>query len=114
MTSAARKLAVAAYKEQPTIAGVFAVICTATGQVWVGRTAHIDTRQNGLWSALKFGGCPFRSLQEAWSAHAPEDFRFEQLDRLPADVSDLRRDDELKKRAQLWTARLDAVLLDGR
>ncbi len=108
MTSLDRKALTAAYKEQTTIAGVFAVQCTATGQAWVGQSRHIDTHQNGLWFALKFGSCRVASLQQAWTAHAPEDFRFQQLDRLPADISDLMKKDELKKRAALWTARLDA------
>jgi hypothetical protein len=50
-------------------------------------------------------------LQAAWKAHAPEDFRFEQLDRLPEDISDLRRKDELVSRAKLWIARLGAEAL---
>jgi hypothetical protein len=108
MTSSDRKALTAAYKEKATIAGVFAVQCTATGQAWVGQSRHIDTHQNGLWFALKFGSCRIPSLQQAWNGHAPEDFRFEQLDRLPADISNLLKGDELKKRAALWKARLDA------
>ncbi len=83
----------------------------SAGQVWVGKSRHIDTEQNGLWFALRHGGSPYRSLQAAWKAHAPEDFRFEQLDRLPEDVSDLRRKDELVSRAKLWIARLGAEAL---
>ncbi len=108
MTSQDRKALTAAYKEQTTIAGVFAVQCTATGQAWVGRSRHIDTHQNGLWFSLKHGSCRVASLQQAWNSHEPEDFRFEPLDRLPADISDLLKGDELKKRAALWKARLDA------
>jgi hypothetical protein len=111
MTPAERKARIAAYKDQPTIAGVFAVICTATGQVWVGKSRHIDTEQNGLWFALKLGSSPFRSLQAAWKVHDPSDFRFEQLDRLGADLSAARRKDELEVRARLWTTRLNAEAL---
>lgn len=109
--SADRKALVAAYKEQPTIAGVFAVLCTATGQAWVGTSTHIDTRQNGLFFALKMGSSPYASLQKAWNAHAPEDFRFEQLDRLSPDLSDMARKDELKSRAGLWAKRLEGELI---
>lgn len=111
MGSLHRKALVAAYRERPTTAGVFEVICTATGQSWVGHSRHIDTEQNGLWFALRHGGSPFRSLQQAWASHTPDDFRFEQLDRLPVELSALRRDDELKKRAALWKARLRAEAL---
>jgi hypothetical protein len=111
MTPAVRKARIAEYKERPTIAGVFAVICSATGQAWVGKSLHIDTQQTGLWFALKLGSSPYKSLQAAWNGHQPADFRFEQLDRLPEDLSELRRKDELVKRAALWQARLDAESL---
>lgn len=111
MNAAARKALIAEYKERPTIAGIYAIICTATGQVWVGQSRHIETRQNGLWFTLKTGGGRDPSLQTAWDAHSPKDFRFEQLDRLPTDLSDMRRRDELKERAERWTARLQAEAL---
>lgn len=108
MTSSTRKAQIAAYKERPTLAGVFAVICEATGQVWVGQSRHIDTQQNGLWFALRQGSCPYRTLQAAWKTHGADAFRFEVLDRLPEDLSELRRKDELAKRAALWRVRLEA------
>ena len=111
MTLTDRKSLTAAYKERPTIAGVFAVICNATSQVWVGTSRHIDTQQNGLWFSLKMGGSPFRSLQAEWTAHGADSFRFEQLDRLSSDLSDMARKDELKRRAALWIARLEAEAL---
>ena len=111
MTPQARKALVAAYKEQKTVAGVFAVICTATGEAWVGKSRHVDTEQNGLWFALRQGSSPFRTLQAAWNAHSEADFRFEQLDRLPEDVSPLLRDMELKDRAGRWITRLEARAL---
>lgn len=111
MSKPDRKALVAAYKEKKTVAGVFAVICNATGQAWVGRSRHIDTQQNGLWFTLRHGGCPTRGLQAAWREHGEAAFRFEQLDRLPDGLSDLARDDELKRRAALWTARLQAAPL---
>ncbi len=104
-----RKAAILAYKERKTVAGVFAVICTATGQTWVGHSRHVDTQQNGLWFMLRQGSCRHPALQAAWTAHGEADFRFETLDRLPEDVSDIRRPDELKKRAALWTLRLQAA-----
>lgn len=111
MASADRKALINDYKDRETIAGVFAVICSATGRAWVGQSRHIDTQQNGLWFALKMGGSPFRSLQAEWTAHGADSFRFEQLDRLSPDLSDMARKDELKKRAALWTARLEAEAL---
>ena len=111
MTSADRKALINDYKDRETVAGVFAVICSATGRAWVGQSRHIDTQQNGLWFALKLGSSPYKSLQAEWTVHGADSFRFEQLDRLTTDLSDMARKDELKKRAALWVARLEAELL---
>lgn len=103
-----RKAAVTAYKERKSAYGVFAVICRATGEAWVGQSRHVDTQQNGLWFALRHGGSPHRSLQAAWSLHGAEEFRFEELERLRDDFPALSRSDELKRRQALWAARLQA------
>lgn len=106
-----RKAAIAAYKERKAAHGVFAVICTATGQAWVGASSHVDTRQNGLWFGLRLGSSPYRSLQAAWAEHGEGEFRFEELDRLGEDFSAIGRSDELKRRLALWQARLSAAIL---
>jgi hypothetical protein len=108
MSKPDRKALVAAYKEKKTVAGVFAVVCNATGETWVGQSRHIDTQQNGLWFSLRLGSCRTPSLQAAWRDHGEAEFRYEQLDRLPEDASELMVGPELKKRAALWTARLQA------
>ena len=59
MSSRTRKDLIAACKERKTVAGVFAVICTATGETWVGQSRHIDTQRNGLWFTLKHGRFPY-------------------------------------------------------
>ena len=106
-----RKAAVAAYKERKSAWGVYAVICGATGDVWVGHSRHVDTRQNGLWFALKLGTSPHASLQAAWTQHGEEAFRFEELERLRDDFPEIARLDELKRRQTLWRARLQASAL---
>lgn len=111
MTQSNRKTLTAAYKERKTIAGVFAIICNATGQVWVGTSRHIETQQNGLWFSLRQGSHLNRALQAVWREHGESEFRFEQLDRLPDDISTMARDTELKSRSTLWTARLGAEKL---
>jgi hypothetical protein len=111
MDRQARKAAVAAYKEQKSAFGVFAVICTATGEAWVGQSRHLDTQQNGLWFALKQNTSPHGSLQSAWNAHGPDSFRFEERERLRDDFSSIGRPDELKRRQALWMARLGALRL---
>ncbi|SMF72361.1 hypothetical protein SAMN06265365_13010 [Tistlia consotensis] len=106
-----RKAAIAAYKERKPAHGVYAVLCTATGEAWVGRSRHLDTQRNGLWFALRQGSSPHRALQAAWTLHGEREFRFEELERLREDFPELNRPDELKKRQALWRARLHAAAL---
>jgi hypothetical protein len=108
MDPSARKAAIAAYKEQTSAFGVFAIICSATGEAWVGQSRHLDTQQNGIWFALRMGGSPFKSLQAAWNEHGAEAFRFEELERLREDFPPLSRRDELKRRQAIWIDRLHA------
>ncbi len=103
-----RKAAVAAYKERAPAWGGYAVICNATGEAWVGASRHVDTQRNGLWFTLKLGRCRHAALQSAWNAHGEAEFRFEELDRLQPDFSEMLRADEIKKRRVLWRARLQA------
>lgn len=111
MDRQSRKAAVAAYKERKPAYGVYAVICNATGEVWVGQSRHVDTEQNGMWFALRLGSSPYALLQAAWKAHGESEFRFEELDRLREDFPEIGRASELKKRQTLWQARLQASAL---
>jgi len=108
MDHSARKAAIAEYKERKAGFGVFAVICEATGQVWVGTSRHLETQQNGLWFGLRQGASPHRTLQAAWTAHGEAAFRFEALERLRDDFPPLSRPNELKRRQALWRERLQA------
>lgn len=106
-----RKRAVAAYKERRSAFGVYAVICEATGQAWVGTSSHLETHKTGLWFGLRLGTSPFKGLQQAWKEHGEAAFRFEELERLRDDYPEIGRRDELRKRQALWRARLDAAAL---
>ena len=96
-----RKLAIANYKERKIPAGVFAVICNATGEVWVGTSRNLAAQRNSLWFSLRHGASPFPSLKAAWTQHGESEFRFEELDRLKDDFSALLLSDELRKRQNL-------------
>jgi hypothetical protein len=104
-----RKAAIAAYKERKTRAGIFAVRCAATGQVWVGESRHVDTQQNGLWFSLKHGNYPNRALQAAWAAHGADAFGLEILECLPdEDLTPYLQGRLLQERGQDWRAQLAA------
>ncbi|MCC7023310.1 MAG: GIY-YIG nuclease family protein [Thermomicrobiales bacterium] len=108
MSTNDRRAAKAAYKERKPAAGVYAVRCAPTGEVWVGATPNLDAIQNRIWFTLRHGGDAFRSLQMACQEHGEGSIAFEALERLDEEVSPLRRNDLLKQRAAHWRATLQA------
>lgn len=102
-----RKAAVAAYKERKLAAGVYAVRCGASGQVWVGHTPNLDTIQNRIWFTLRQGTNPNHDLQLAWAAHGGDTFVFEPLERLSDEESAYVRNAHLKERAAYWRGTLN-------
>jgi len=111
MTPQDKKAAIAAYKERKLAFGVYAVICSATGDAWVGASRNVDTHRNQLWFTLRQGGCRHAALQAAWREHGEDEFRFEELDRLREDYPQIGRMDELKRRQALWRERLHATAI---
>lgn len=111
MKSADRKAAIAAYKKQKTIAGIYAVQCAATGHTWIGQTPNLDTIKNRIWFSLRMGSHSNRDLQGAWSAHGGDAFGFETLERLKDEELAYVRDTLLKERAAHWRSRLNGSVI---
>ena len=111
MDRSERKTANSAYKELPLDWGVFAVRCVATGETWVGGSRHLSKHQNGLWFALRMGGCRHPALQASWTAHGEAAFTLEPLEQLPADTPVIARARVLKERTAHWLAALGAAAL---
>ena len=104
-----RKAAVAAYKERKTFPGIYAVRCSASGQVWVGQAADIATIRNRIWFALQHGSHTNAILQGAWNSHGGDCFTFEELERLDEEELSYVRDRRLKERLAHWRAVLGAL-----
>lgn len=100
--------AVSAYKERKQPAGVFAIRCTATEEVWVGATLTPATVQTQLWFGLRLGSCPQRDLQAAWREHGEQAFSFQILEVRDEAQATLMLDAWLKHRAAEWRAQLGA------
>ena len=103
-----RKAAIAAYKEQKTVAGVFVIRCKASLQAWVGQTPNLEKIQNRIWFTLRQGSHTCRSLQAAWTAHGADGFTFEECERLEEEATAYIRDALLKERALHWRTQLNA------
>jgi hypothetical protein len=109
MKAADKKAAKAAYKEQDTIAGIYAVRCTVSGQVWVGHVPNLGKVQNRIWFTLRQGSHPSRSLQAAWQTHGADAFSCEELERLEDEELACVRAAQLKDRCAHWRTELNAL-----
>lgn len=111
MKSDDKKAAIMAYKERKTIAGIYAVRCRASGQVWVGQSPNLDTVQNRIWFTLRFGSNPNQDMQAAWRDYGAESFTLEIVERLAEDVSPTGRKSHMKERVTHWRSTLDAAII---
>ena len=103
-----RKAAIAAYKERKTVAGIYVIRCTASGQIWVGEAPNLETIQNRSRFTLRQGSHPCRSLQAAWNAHGEAGLTFGECERLEDEESGYVRNALLKERGAHWRAELKA------
>lgn len=103
-----RKAAIAAYKERKTIAGIYVVRCTASGEAWVGQASNLETIQNRLWFSLRQGNHTCRSLQAAWNGHGEAGLTFGECERLEDEESSYVRNALLKERMLHWRLELKA------
>ena len=108
MKAEARKLAVADYKKRTSIAGIYAVRCRTTGEVWVGRALDLDKIQNRVWFSLRMASHSNRDLPRAWSTHGEIGLYFEILERLAEEELPYVRDTLLKERLAHWRETLSA------
>jgi hypothetical protein len=104
-----KRAAKAAYKELDVVAGIYAVRCAASGQVWVGSASNLGKIENRIWFTLRHGNHPSRTLQEAWQTHGAEGCTFEELERLEDEELAYVRATQLKDRAAYWRTKLDAL-----
>lgn len=98
-----------AYKERKVEAGVYAVRCAATDEVWVGATPDLSTRQNGIWFSLRLGSHREPTLQTAWNIHGADRFAYETVETVDLDGLDtFGRASRLKDRRAHWIETLGA------
>ncbi|CAN7453043.1 GIY-YIG nuclease family protein [Phenylobacterium sp. LjRoot225] len=98
MEKSARRAVVAAYKEARKTAGVYAVRCAATGEVWVGRSADLAAQQNSLDFQLRHGpNNP--AMRRAWTAHGASSLQFKPPETAPDTLTPAGCRDLLKARA---------------
>src|SRR3954470_25027039 len=109
MDKLSRRQAVRDFRERKTARGVFALRCTATGQVWVSASRNLDQQPNSIWFGLRSGGFGNAAAQAAWREHGEAAFAFEVLEAFDdEDLSPIGRADLAKARAGHWREALAA------
>ena len=97
------------YKERKSVAGVYAVRCAPSGEVWTAGSRNVDVQQNSLWFGLRNGGHINRPMQASWTAHGEAAFSFEVLERIDDEaLTPQGVRDQLKIRERHWLAALGA------
>ena len=108
-----RKALLRQYKERKVEAGVYAVRCAPTGEVWIGVAPDLSNRRNGVWFSLRLGSHREKSLQAAWTAHGAEAFVFEADEAVDTEgLEGSMRASKLKDRRAHWIAALNATGLN--
>ncbi|HEU0119639.1 MAG TPA: GIY-YIG nuclease family protein [Bryobacteraceae bacterium] len=106
-----KRAAVREWKERKPAYGIYAVRCSATGEVWVGATRDLHAAPNGLFFTLRTGVHRELRLQQEWTRHGEPAFAFEVLETLKEDTAQLLIAGLLKERKLHWAAQLSAGLL---
>jgi predicted GIY-YIG superfamily endonuclease len=104
-----RKALLRDYKERKVAAGIYAVRCATTGEVWVGATPDLSTRQNRVWFSLRLGSHQEPTLQAAWNTHGADALVFEAVESIDSEGLDsFGRASRLKDRREHWIEALNA------
>ena len=103
-----KREAIDKFKERKSLLGVFAVRCTASGNVWVGSSRNLDASRNSIWFSLRHGSHRDKPLQDEWNAQGEPAFEYEVLEKLKDDVPPLLVPGMLKDTKQRWMTQFDA------
>jgi hypothetical protein len=98
-------------KSRKAARGVFAVRCTATGQIWVDSSPNLDAARNGAGFFLRHRYHHNKALQNEWNTYGEEAFQYEILEKLDDEVSAIGVTDALKEKKRNWVAQLGARTL---
>jgi hypothetical protein len=110
-SKAARRQIADEFKERKVPQGIYAIRCTANGDVWVGSSTNLNAVRNSQWFQLRGGLHRSVSLQQAWTHHTEQVFAFEVLEQFDEDVSPLLLSDLLRGKKKVWVETLRAQAL---
>jgi hypothetical protein len=106
-----RKEAIRAFKERKPSAGIYALRCAASGQVWVGASPNLEAMRNRIEFQFQQGMHREPSLSAAVVRHGADAFRFEILETFDEELAPLLLPDAMRERRAHWIAELHAERL---
>lgn len=96
-----------AYRKNPPAAGVYCILNTANGKMFIGSTRDLRGKLNGQRFQLEQGGHPNEALQADWNAFGAAAFTFETIDELKPAANETAVDlKELSALEALWLDKL--------
>jgi hypothetical protein len=90
---------------------VFALRCTASGDIWVSASADLDASRNGVFFMLRNGMHHNKALQAAWNAHGAEAFQWEIVETFDEDLPRMSLKDTMRDRQKFWESELSAAMV---
>lgn len=99
------------FKERKPAKGVFALRCTATGQVWVAASGNLKATETGQLFMLGNGSHINKEMQAAWDEQGAQSFTFEVLETFDEDAPDLTVRDLSRQRPKYWMKELGAEMV---
>jgi hypothetical protein len=106
-----RKALIRQYKETRRPMGIFRIVNTVSGRVFIGTSVDLPSVLNRNRAQLRLGGHPNRELQKDWNELGADAFLIEIADTLkpPEDQPEYNPADELKLLESMWRERLAAA-----
>jgi len=109
MDKQSRREAIRDYKDKKTQAGVYAVRCLATDEVWVAGVTNVENQQTRHWFSLRMGSHMNKAMQAAWTTHGEPAMEFQVVEAIEAEeLTPLGLADLIKARERHWLATLGA------
>ncbi|MBC3805123.1 GIY-YIG nuclease family protein [Acetobacterium fimetarium] len=102
--SESKKEMIAAYKEQKSVGGVFAIQNRKTGKLFLDVTPNISGMANRFDFAKRTGSCVNIKLKNDWTADGKDSFEFEVLEELEMGEDQSRKSfkEDLEMLKSLW------------
>ena len=109
MEKSRKKELVETYKSRKIIGGVYAIVCTDSGEKWLCSTHNLAGHQNRFEFSQATNACPESVMRSAWQQYGAAAFQFTILQALEKkeEQSDREFREEIKLLHEIWMEKLN-------